>query len=98
MDLALLWIALAAFIGAILGNIIKWLGAEGQTTKQFLQGVLTGVIAALVFAGAYQLSEKSVTVFDLFAAVVAGAGVVLGQSQIQLSTTLKKMGKTFREF
>jgi hypothetical protein len=98
MDLALLWIALAAFVGALVGNVIKWLGADGETPKQFLQGLLTGFIAALVFAGAYQLSEKVVTIYDLFAAVVAGAGVVLGQSQIALSGTLKRMGKTFREF
>ena len=98
MDLNLLWIALAAFFGAILGNIIKWLSSEGETTKQFLQGVLTGVIAAAVFAGAYQLTTNKLTLYDIFAAVVAGVGTVMAQAHIVLAAAWRKMGRTFREF
>jgi TRAP-type uncharacterized transport system fused permease subunit len=98
MDWVLMWIALACFLGAVIGDLIKWLGADGQSMKQLVQSILTGLITAVVFAGAYQLSERTITVYDLFAAMVAGAGAVLGQSQLQLSMAMKRMGKTFRNW
>jgi uncharacterized membrane protein YeaQ/YmgE (transglycosylase-associated protein family) len=98
VDWSLMLVAIACFVGAVVGDIIKWLGSDGQTTKQLLQSIVTGIITAVVFAGAYQLLDKTVTIYDLFAALVAGAGTVLGQSQIQLSGTLRRMGKSFREF
>ena len=78
----LIWVAIACFGGAILGNISNLLANSGITAKAFWQGILAGIIAALVFAGAYQINGGTITTYDIFAAVVAGWGTVMGQSHI----------------
>lgn len=95
MDLTLLWIFGAAFIGAVLGVLLNWLSASGMTTKQFVQGVITGIISAAVFAGAYQLKATTLTIYDIFAAVVGGAGTVLAGAHVVRTLNLKKMDKAF---
>jgi len=95
MDLTLLWIFGAAFIGAVLGVLLNWLSASGMTTKQFVQGVVTGIISAAVFAGAYQLKATTLTIYDIFAALVGGAGTVLAGAHIVRSMTLKRADKLF---
>jgi hypothetical protein len=95
MDLTLLWIFGAAFLGSILGAVINWLSASGMTAKQFIQGIITGIISAAVFAGAYQLKTTTLTIYDIFSAIIGGAGTVLAGAHIVRSMTLKRADKLF---
>jgi hypothetical protein len=95
MDLSLLWIFGAAFIGAVLGVLINWLSADGMTAKQLVQGIVTGVISAAVFAGAYQIKFVSLTLYDIFAAIIGGAGTVLAGAHITRALNLKRSNKDF---
>jgi len=75
MDLALLWLVLAAFFGGIIAALLGWAGSgEDFKPRKFLSSVLRALIAAFVAAVSYPLIG-SVTVPILIMAVLAGAGV-----------------------
>ena len=79
------WIALAAFGGAVLGNVYKWLDSITMSLKQFLQGIITGIIAVAGYAIGYKLSDHTLNAYDLLTAVIGGWGLVMSQSIIQKS-------------
>ena len=90
MDLRLLWIALAALIGALLHLI--------QGGVSWKQGIITGVITAIVFAVGYQLQAAGLTVLDLFLSVIGGYGVNAGVSSISQQKQLKLFKKTYPDY
>ena len=60
----IIWVLIACFCGSLLGYISKWLSGGIVGWKAFAQDVLTGLIAAAVFAGAYQINQGVLTVLD----------------------------------
>jgi hypothetical protein len=90
----IIWVLIACFAGSLLGYISKWLSGGIVGWKAFAQDVLTGLIAAAVFAGAYQINQGGLTVLDILGAVVAGWGIVMGVNSVKSSAMLKKLNKT----
>jgi hypothetical protein len=86
----IIWVAIACFGGALLGYISKWLSGAIADVKMFLQDVLAGIIAAAVFAGAYQINAGGLTVLDILGAVVAGWGTVMGVATIANNMLMRK--------
>jgi hypothetical protein len=86
----IIWVAIACFGGALLGYISKWLSGAIVGVKMFLQDVLAGVIAAAVFAGAYQINAGGLTVLDILGAIVAGWGTVMGVATIANNMLMRK--------
>ena len=89
----IIWVAIACFLGALLGYISKWLSGAISTAKMFGQDVLAGIIAAAVFAGAYQINAGGLTVIDILGAVVAGWGTVMGVATIANNMMLRNQRK-----
>ena len=77
MDFTLLWIALAALVGAILHQLL-------QAGTSWKQAIITGVITAVIFAAGYQLQGATLTILDLFLAIIGGYGVTATVGGIQL--------------
>jgi hypothetical protein len=92
----IIWVAIACFGGALLGYISKWLSGGIANLKAFVNSLLTGVIAAAVFAGAYQLNGGSLTVLDVLGALVAGWGTVTGVQLMSYNYNMKKYGTPYR--
>jgi hypothetical protein len=74
-DLNLVLIALAAFAGGILAAFLGWLNSnEPFAPRKFGRSVGFALLAGIGFAGGYSFAD-SIGARDLFAAVLAGAGV-----------------------
>jgi len=73
------YIALAALAGGLVAALLGWLeSAEPFNSRKFGGSAIRALIAGIVFAVGYQLSE-TVSLLDLFYAFLGGAGVdVLG--------------------
>lgn len=73
------YIALAAFVGALLSGTLGWLESkEPFDPRKFTATVLRAILAGVVFAVGYTIRD-SLTVYDLFYGLLGGAGVdVLG--------------------
>jgi hypothetical protein len=91
MDLTLLWIALAALVGAILHQLL-------QSGTSWKQTIITGVITAVIFAAGYQLQGATLTILDLFLAVIGGYGVNATVSGIQLKKQNAALTKKLASF
>ena len=85
-----MWIALAALIGALLHLI--------QGGVSWKQGIITGVITAIVFAVGYQLQAAGLTVLDLFLSVIGGYGVNAGVSSISQGKQLKAFKAAYPDY
>lgn len=88
MDLELLWLVIAAFVGGILAALLGWhKSGEPFHPLKFLASVLRALLAAFVAAVSYPLIGP-VTVPILIGAVLAGAGVdSLGNRMTGSNTT-----------
>jgi hypothetical protein len=73
------YIALASLSGGLVAALLGWLeSAEPFNSRKFGGSVIRALIAGIVFAAGYQLSDHLVAL-DLFYAFLGGAGVdVLG--------------------
>jgi len=70
-----IYIGLAAFAGGILAAILGWLETqEDFVARKFAGSVARALVAGSVFAVGYAYSG-SITIMDIFAAFVAGAGI-----------------------
>lgn len=75
MEVSVVWIALAAFLGGIMSATFGWLDShEPFSAKKFGRSVGAALIAAVVFAVGYNL-VGSIGARDLFIALLGGAGV-----------------------
>ena len=75
MEINIVWIALAAFIGGIISATLGWLDSkEPFDPRKFGRSVGAALIAAAVFAVGYNLAG-SIGARDLFIALLGGAGV-----------------------
>ncbi len=92
----IVWVVLVCFIGALMGYLSKVFSGAITTWKQFGQDALTGIIAAAVFAGAYQFNKGSLTVLDVLASLVAGWGTVMGATTLKANITAKRAGTPYR--
>jgi len=74
-----LYIALAALVGGLVAALVGWLESnEPFDSRKFGGSAIRAVVASIIFAAGYQLSN-SVAVLDLFYAFLGGAGLdVLG--------------------
>ena len=92
MDLRLLWIVLAALVGALLHG---WL--QGGVWKQT---IITGIITAVVFASTYAFQSSTLTVLDILLSIIGGYGVNAGVTAIGQKaqvTSLKKENMTLKK-
>ena len=88
--MARLYVALLALAGGLCAALLGWL-ESGQPfdRRQFSGSALRSLMAAVIFAAGYQLSQGRLSVLDLFYAFLGGAGVdVLG----------KRAGQGLRQF
>ena len=70
------YVALAAFAGGLFSALMGWLSSdEPFDARKYGGSALRALIAAVIFAAGYQLSHTTVTVLDLFYALLGGAGV-----------------------
>jgi hypothetical protein len=90
MDFTLLWIALAAFVGAILHGIIQ---APTSTKTNVVTTLITGFITAIVFAAGYKLQGSSLTILGLFLAIIGGYGVNAAAQGQMLKKTVATLSK-----
>jgi len=70
-----IWIASAAFLGAVLNALLGWLDSqEAFQGRKFAASVGRGLVAAVAFAISYQYINF-ITPIDLGIAFLGGAGV-----------------------
>jgi len=79
LNLAVLFIALLACAGGITSALLGWLNSgEAFVTRKFMASVVRALVAGVVFAVGYSFTD-GISILDLFAAFLSGAGVdVLG--------------------
>lgn len=84
----LVYIALAAFAGALVSAILGWLETnEPFAARKFLGSVLRAISAAAIFAATYSFKDGP-TPLDFLLAFLGGSGVdVLGN---RLAGSIKK--------
>ncbi len=71
----ILYIAIAAFCGGIISALLGWLdGGQEFNARKFASSALRALIAAIIFAIAYNFAE-SFGWYDILAAIAGGAGV-----------------------
>jgi hypothetical protein len=76
-------IAGCCLLGSVISGTLGWMKSGGPfVPREFLTTVLSGVGAALVFALAYNYTTTGITVFDIIAAIAAGAGVDVGVNRV----------------
>ncbi len=69
-------VAVCCFGGAALAGLIGFLKENTPwDTRKYLVTLFSGVSTAVVFALAYQFNEDGLSVYDILAAIGAGAGV-----------------------
>ena len=75
----IIWIAAAAFLGAIVASLLGWFDSqEPFVPRKFGASVVRGLVAAIGFAAAYQYAN-GLTPIDLALSFLGGAGFdVLG--------------------
>jgi hypothetical protein len=89
MEIYLLWIALAAIFGSALAALIKVVTpGPPYVWTYFPASLLTGVITAVVFAVGYQLGGPTLTVKDIFLAILGGAAVDQTRSMLKMQKEL----------
>jgi uncharacterized membrane protein YoaK (UPF0700 family) len=88
MDLGILWLVIAAFMGGLIAAFLGWhKSGEPFQPLKFLPSVLRALLAALAAAVSYQYVGP-ITWPILFMAILAGAGVdSLGNRLAGSSTT-----------
>ena len=75
-----IYILIAALVGATIAGLLGWM-KEGTAwnTKKFLESILSGIGAAVLYAIAFSFEPKGVTVINILSAVawgIAGDNVV----------------------
>lgn len=85
--MSLLYIALAAFAGALVSGLLGWLESkEPFNPRKFLSTVLRAILAGVVFAVGYTFRD-GLSVLDLLYAFLGGAGVdVIGNRAVSRLT------------
>jgi hypothetical protein len=69
-------VAVACWVGAVATGLLGWAKSGKQFDgRSFLTSVLSGFVAAIAFAMTFNYSGQSLTIFDVFIAIAAGAGV-----------------------
>jgi hypothetical protein len=78
--MSVIYVAGAAFIGAIASGLLGWLDSQERfEARKFTSTVVRALIAGVGFAAAYQYTNNSLTSLDLAVAFLGGSGVdVLG--------------------
>lgn len=78
--MAIIYIALAAFVGGMLAAGLGYLeSTEAFNPKKFGASAIRALVAGILFAAGYSLTGSSITALDILVAVVGGAGFdVLG--------------------
>jgi hypothetical protein len=93
MELELIWIAIAAFIGALIAGYAGWLGSgEVWDSRKFGTTVLTAIGAAVAFALLYQFTAGSFGVRDILSALAGGIGLNTARVYISRAITLRALG------
>jgi len=79
LNIAVLFIALLACTGGIVSALLGWLDSgEPFAPRKFMASVVRALIAGILFAVGYTLVD-GISILDLFAAFLGGAGIdVLG--------------------
>ena len=95
MELNILWVALCCWLGGILAALATILSPGGTfVLKQFLYTVITGFVAALIWATAYKFySPGNFTIYDIIAAIAAGWLAGTAQTKIQTYRFARKQAK-----
>jgi hypothetical protein len=93
-----IYVAAAVLAGGLCTALLGWLeSGEPFDPRKFGGSVLRAIIAAIVFAVGFQLSDGWLTVLDLFYAFLGGAGVdVLGNRVGQSMARLRNCGRENR--
>lgn len=80
MEIELLWLALASFLGALAAALLGWAeSSDPFDGRKFLASAVRGLIAAAAFAAGFSLAGR-VTWFHYLGAFLGGAGMdVLGK-------------------
>ena len=83
----LLWIAIAAFAGAIIAGLLGYFSSGTKfSARKYLPTVLRALLAAGALALTYELVGDVASGADIVAAFMAGAGVDVGLHRIAGST------------
>ena len=79
LNVAVLLIALLAFTGGIVSSLLGWLDSrEAFVPRKFVASVVRALIAGILFTIGYSFAN-GISILDLFAAFLGGAGIdVLG--------------------
>ena len=79
LNVAVLYIALLACAGGIVSALLGWLDSgEAFIPRKFMASVVRALVAGVVFAIGYSFAN-GISILDLFAAFLGGAGMdVLG--------------------
>lgn len=90
-----LYVAVMALAGGLCTALLGWLESGGPfEPRKFGGSALRAIIAAVVFAVGFQLSNGWLTVLDLFYAFLGGAGVdVLGNRVGRSVARLRNHGR-----
>ena len=80
LNVAVLYIALLACAGGIASALLGWLDSgEAFVPRKFMASVVRALVAGVVFAVGYSFATNGISILDLFAAFLGGAGIdVLG--------------------
>ncbi len=89
MDIELLWLALASFIGALAAATLGWAeSTEPFSGRKFLVSIVRGLIAAAAFAAGFSFAGQ-VSWFHYLGAFLGGAGMdVLGKRGVAAVNSL----------
>jgi uncharacterized membrane protein YjjP (DUF1212 family) len=91
MDLTLLWIALAALVGA-LSHLAM------QNGSPWRQTLITGFITAIIFAAGYKLQGGSLTILDIFFAIIGGYGTNAAVTAFRQNNQIGWFKKTYPDY
>ena len=79
LNVAVLLVALLACAGGVVSALLGWLNSgEAFVPRKFIASVIRALIAGVAFAVGYSFAD-GISILDLFAAFLGGAGIdVLG--------------------
>lgn len=86
-------IGVAAFLGGMICSILGWLDSqETFDGRKFSASAVRALMAGLIFAVGYNYVGGQITIIDIIAAFVAGAGFDAGGNRISgaIKAGLKK--------
>jgi hypothetical protein len=67
------YILISALVGAAVLGLLGWIKESSNwDTKRFLQSILSGLGAAILYAIAYQFQENGITIVDILTAAAWG--------------------------